>query len=166
MKVFDKLIKVSKASINEKLFGPEFTKEKLEATLAGEELEKALALLPTQEEQDWMDVFKSNVAGLARLQRKMSVCLDVEVLELEEDRIRYEYADKVYEIREPKNAFRVCTELDKSSLDAFVEVCRQKCFFENEKIIDDIKKDGAIKIDALKLAQKVCDKFFFQTFIG
>ncbi len=170
MKVFDRLIKVSKASINEKLFGPEYTREKLEATLQGEDLEKALALLPTEEEQEFMNVFKSNIAGLARLQRKMSVCLDVEVLELEEERIKYEYADKVYEIREPKNAFRICTELEKSSLDGFVEVCRQKCFSEIgadgvPRIIDDIKKDGAIKLDALNLAVKVCDKFFFRTFI-
>lgn len=170
MKIFDKLIRVSKSSINEKLFGPEYTKEKLEEKLEGEDLEKALALLPTEEEQDFMNVFKSNIAGLARLQRKMSVCLDVEVLELEEDRIRYEYADKVYEIREPKNAFRICTELEKSSLDGFVEVCRQKCFSEFgkdgvEKIIDDVKKDGSIKLDALNLAVKVCDKFFFRTFI-
>lgn len=171
MKVFDRLIKVSKASINEKLFGKDYTREKLEATLEGEDLEKALALLPTEEEQEFMDVFKSNIAGLARLQRKMSVCLDVEVLDLENDRIKYEYADKVYEIREPKNAFRICTELEKSSLDAFVEVCKQRCFSEftkegTEKVIDDIKKDGAIKLDALNLAVKVCDKFFFQTFIA
>lgn len=171
MKAFDRLIKVSKASINEKLFGEEFTKERLEAELQGEELEKALALLPTEEEQLFMDVFKSNIAGLARLQRKMSVCLDVEVIDLEEDRIRYEYSDKLYEIREPKNAFRICTELEKSSLDGFVEVCRQRCFSEfdkdgNERVIDDVRKDGAIKLDALNLAVKVCDKFFFRTFIA
>jgi hypothetical protein len=170
MKVFDKLIKVSKASINEKVFGKEFTRERLEAELQGEELEKALALLPTEEEQDFMDIFKSQIAGLARLQRKMSVCLDVEVIDLEDDRIRYEYADKLYEIREPKNAFRICTQLEKSSLDAFVEVCKQKCFSEiskegTETVIEDVKKDGAIKLDALNLAVKVCDKFFFQTFI-
>lgn len=170
MKVFDKLIRVSKASINEKLFGDEYTRENLEAKLTGEALEKALALLPTETEQEFMNVFKSNIAGLARLQRKMSVCLDVEVTEMEEDRIVYEYADKFYEIKEPKNAFKICTELEKSSLDAFVEVCRQKCFSEidkegNSKVIDDIKKDGAIKLDALNLAVKVCDKFFFRTFI-
>jgi hypothetical protein len=165
MKVFDKLIKVSKASINEKLFGKEYTKERLEAELEGEDLQKALALLPTEEEQDFMDIFKSNIAGLARLQRKMAVCLDVEVLELEDDRVKYEYAGNTYEIREPKNAFKICTELEKSSLDAFVEVCKQKCFSENDKVIDEVKKDGAIKLDALNLAVKVCDKFFFRTFI-
>jgi len=165
MKVFDKLIRVSKAAINEKHFGPDFTREVLEAKLTGEDLEKALALLPTEEEQDFMTIFKSVVAGLARLQRKMSVCLDVEVLELEDDRVKYDYAGNIYEIREPKNAFKICTELDKSSLDAFVEVCRQECFFENGVLIKDVKKDGAIKIDALVLAIRVCDKFFFRTFI-
>jgi hypothetical protein len=170
MKVFDKLLKVSKSSINEKLFSKEYTRERLEAELEGEELGKALALLPTEEEQEFMEVFKANIAGLARLQRKMSVCLDVEVIDLEDDRIKYEYADKFYEIREPKNAFRICTELDQSLLAGFVEVCKQKCFSEidkdgNEKVIDDIRKDGVIKLDALNLAVKVCDKFFFQTFI-
>ena len=120
MKVFDKLIRVSKAAINEKHFGPDFTREVLEAKLTGEDLEKALALLPTEDEQDFMTIFKSGVAGLARLQRKMSVCLDVEVLELEDDRVKYDYAGNIYEIREPKNAFKICTELDKSSLDAFI----------------------------------------------
>jgi hypothetical protein len=89
----------------------------------------------------------------------------VEVLELEEDRVKYDYAGNIYEIKEPKNAFRICTELDKSSIDAFVEVCKQKCFLENDKVIEDVKKDGAIKIDALVLAIRVCDKFFFRTFI-
>jgi hypothetical protein len=163
MKIFDTLIKVSKSSINEKVFN--IKKEDLEKELTGEDLNKALALLPTEEEQDFMDIFKSNIAGLERLQRKMSVCLDVEVLELEDDYIKYEYAKNIYEIREPKNAFKICTELEKGALSGFIEVCRQKCFSENEKIIDDVKKDGAIKIDALNLAVKICDKFFFQTFL-
>jgi hypothetical protein len=169
LKVFDKLIKVSKASFNEKYFNikkEDLEKELIEKGLAGEELEKELSrLLPTEEEQDFSEVFNSNIAGLARLQRKMRVCLIAEVIDLEEDRVKYTYAGNTYEIREPKNAFRICTELEKSSLNAFVEVCKQKCFSENDKIVEDVKKDGAIPIDALRLAQTVCDQFFFQTFI-
>lgn len=178
MKVFDKLIRVSKKSINEKYFT--LSEEEMRSKLSGDELKQALSLLPTQDELDFMEVFNSTIPQLARLQRKMSVCLDVEVLEMEEEFIKFEYGENIYRIEEPKNAYKICMALEKSSLEAFSELVLQGCVYVqkktdsllggivnrlNEKPIQDIRQGNVLKVDELNLLVKIADKFFFRSFM-
>jgi len=162
MQVFNKLIKVSKASITTKLF--DIPMDKFE-TLSPGEKESIKPLLPSEEEKEFMEVYKANMPQLARLQRKMSVCLDVEVLELEEDKISFEYADSKYTLTSPKNAFKICSALDKDTLSGLAEMAVQGCIFKNETEVKNIKEDGALSVDELRLLLLVADKFFFQTFL-
>lgn len=157
------LIKVSKASITTKLF--EIAPEKL-ASLSKEELDKVTPLLPTEEEKAFMEIYQSNAPQLVRLQRKMSVCLDVEVLELSDDKVSYEYGEKTFSIEEPKNAFRICSALEKSRLEAFSEMALQGCFFVGGTQVTNLKDTKEVATDEIMTALKVADKFFFQTFLG
>lgn len=156
------LIKVSRASINEKLF--DITEEEMRTKLSGEELEKALLLLPTEDEKEWMKIYRFGAPELARAQRKMSVCLDVEVDEYREDFISYTYSGSKYSIKSPVNSFRVSESLEKSKHAGFEEMCKQGCVTVNEKITD-IRKDN-LSIDEMSLLIKITDKFFFQIYLG
>lgn len=163
MQVFNELIKVSKESILNKHFEIDMVAyEKLSES----EKESVKNLFPTDDEKNFMQVFKSTAPQLARLQRKMSVCLDVEVLDYDFNCITFTYSGNIYEIQSCKNAYKICQALEKSTLEAVYELGKQGCIRINEKLIGDIKQDKTIEVDELMLIQKVTDKFFFQTFIA
>ena len=160
MKVFDRLIKVSKASIAEKLFDVDTSK------LSKKELKKVQPFLPTEDENDFMYVFRSRLPELARLQRKMSVCLEVEVTELEEDKVSFLYGRDTFTLLDPPNTYRIAMALDKESgqLEAVAEMAAQKAILKNGVPVEDVKS-GGLKIDELKTIQNVASRFFFQTFL-
>lgn len=160
MKVFDKLIRVSKASFEEKLF---IDDAKL-AKLSKAELKKVQPFLPTEDEKDFYTVYTSKIPQLARLQRKMSVCLDVEVTELEEEKISFVYGPNTYTLTDPANAYQICQALEKGPLEAVAEMARQGGILRNGEPLENVK-NGAVKVDELKLIEKVATKFFFQSFM-
>lgn len=153
------LIKVSR-SITQKLFN--ITEAELREKLSGDELEEGLKLLPTDEEKQWMKIFNSNAPELARIQRKMSVCLDADIDELEENKISFTYGNDKYEISGPSNSFNILKALENSKSDALSEMAKQGCIKENGTVMFSLNK---MSIDALNLIQKITDKFFFQSFL-
>jgi len=154
------LIKVSRSEINRKLF--KVSEAEIRAQLQGEELEEALKLLPSEDEKEWMKIFTSTAPELARIQRKMSVCLDAEIDELEENRISFSYGENKYEILAPVNSFKILKALENSKSDALLEMSKQGCIKKSGTPIYALDKEP---IDSLNLIQKITDKFFFQTFL-
>lgn len=159
MKVPDKLIRVSRASILEKLFDVDPSK------LSRKELKKVEKFLPTDEEREFMDIYRSNIPQLQRLQRKMSVCLAVEVTELEEDRISFLFGKDTFTLKDPENAFRMAQVLEKGTLEAVAELAAQKCLLKNGEPVENVKT-GSLKVDELGILQKVANRFFFQSFLA
>ena len=157
MKVFDKLIRVSKASFTEKLFDVD------EKKLSKSEFKKVKAFLPSEEEKDFAEVFRSKNAQLARLQRKMSVCLIVEVKELEEEKVSFEYGKDLYTLTEPTDPLKLCQAIEKSVLDGFLELDAQRCVYKNGENVS--VRTGTLKVDEIRILEKVADRFFFQTFL-
>lgn len=162
MKVFNDLILVSKESILNKVF--DIDMEKYEK-LSDKEKEIAKVSFPTEVEKDFMTVYRSTAPQLARLQRKMSVCLYVEVLEFSFDHIIFTFAGNKYKIVSAKNAYRICKAIDKGMLEAVQELCVQGCVTVNDKPITDIMGEGILQIDEIQLLRNVAEKFFFQTFL-
>jgi len=153
------LIKV-KRSITQKLF--KTSEAEIREKLSGEELEEGLKLLPTDEEREWMKIFTSNAPELARLQRKMSVCLDADIDELEENKISFTYGNDKYEISGPFNSFRVLKSLEDSKSDALLEMAKQGCIKKLGTAIYTLDKEP---MDVLNLILKITNKFFFQSFL-
>lgn len=158
MKVYDKLIRVSKKQIREKLFDVDVGK------LSKKELKKVAPFLPTPEEVEFMEVFRSHMPELARLQRKMAVCLDVEVTELEEDRITFLFGRDSYTLTDPANSFLMCQALEKGVLQAVEAMALQKCILKNGEPVQDLRT--GLKMDEVTVVKNVADKFFFQTFLA
>lgn len=154
----DRLILVSKAAISEKRF---FTPDQL-ASFTKSQLKELEPFLPSEDEKQWHAIYNSKSPQVMRLQRKMSVCLDVEVTELEETRITFLYGEHSYTLTEPENSFKLCQILDRTSsdLDGLVEMFNQGCVLRNGEPIQ-IK---ALKIDETRLLEKVAGKFFFQIY--
>ena len=163
MKVFDKLIRVSKKSFAEKLFDVDVSK------LSKKELKKVQPFLPTEDEQAFAEVYRSTMPELARLQRKMSVCLDVEVTELEEEKISFLYGRHTYTLLDPANSYLMCQALEKKqasetlNLTAVKALAEQKCVLKDGEPVIDLKT--GFKIDELLLIEKVATEFFFQIFL-
>ena len=153
------MIIVSREQINKKLF--KITEEEIRAKLSGDELTEALSLLPTDEEKQWMKIFQSTAPELARTQRKMGVCLDAEVTVLEDDMVKYKYADAEYEIKSPVNSFSILRAIEKDKSSAFEELSKQGCLKKEGKDVD-LKTEP---FDALNLMFKIADKFFFQIYL-
>ena len=149
------MIIVSRESISKKLFN--ITEEKIRTELSGDELAEALLLLPNEEEKQWMKIFRSTAPELARIQRKMSVCLDAEVTVLEDNIVKYKYADTEYEILSPVNSFKILRAIEKDKSSAFEELSKQGCLKKEGKEVD-LKTEP---FDALNLMFKIADKFFF-----
>jgi len=154
------MIIVSRESISKKLFN--ITEEKIRTELSGDELAEALLLLPNEEEKQWMKIFRSTAPELARIQRKMSVCLDAEVTVLEDNIVKYKYADTEYEILSPVNSFKILRAIEKDKSSAFEELSKQGCLKKEGKEVD-LKTEP---FDALNLMFKIADKFFFQIYLG
>lgn len=159
MKVFDKLICVSKASILEKLFDVD------EKKLSKAERKKIAPFLPTEEEREFMEIYRSNMPQLARLQRKMGVCLKVEVTEMEEDRLTFQYGRDTFTLLEPTNVYKMCQVLERGNLDAVGEMIAQGCVLKNGDPVDSIRGEK-LKVDELRLILEVATQFFFQTFLA
>lgn len=162
MKIPDQLIRVSRASILGKTFN--VTEEEIRAKLTGADLTKALAELPTEEERQWMEIFESTMPELARLKRKISVCLDAEVSELTDDCVSYTYGENTFRLEMPRNAYKICMAIEKDVMSAVAEMCAQRCVKMNGKVIGDIKKDGVMLVDEMQLLVRIASKFFFQIF--
>lgn len=156
MKVFDKLIRVSKASILEKRFGVNVDK------LTKKERKVIERYLPTEDEIDFMEIFQSPIPELARLKRKMSVCVDVEVTELEDEKVTFIFGSDKITLTEPQDAWKLCQALEKSTLDGVAAMFMQGCIQKNGKIVDD---KASLKIDEVRVIELVASKFFFQIFL-
>lgn len=169
MKNPDIYIKVSRNSIRNKIF--DVTREQLEEKFSGEELEKAIALLPNEEEKEFMDIFTKDIKGLERTKRKMSVCLDAEIEDLEPDKVSYSYNNINYKIETPENSWKIAeilsTNVPNKDYLAFIELCNQGKVTINNIAIKNNIKDGFSKIgvDELSLLIKITSRFFFQTYM-
>jgi len=153
------MIVVSRESISKKLFN--ITEEQVRAELSGEELESTLALLPTENERDWMRIFRSTAPEVARLQRKMSVCVDAEVIEYDDNHVKYNYSDEEFEIKSPTNSFNILRELENGIPLALRELSNQGCI--KKAGIDVILEKEPV--DSLSLIMKIANKFFFRTYL-
>jgi len=163
MQVPTELIKVSRSSIMKKLF--DTTEEKMKERLKGEELKKALSLLPSKDEARFMEIYQSSIPQLARIQRKMSVCLEAEVLELKNDLLIYEFAGKLFTLKAPSNSFRISEALDVSLHEGFSELCKESCVLVDNVFIKDPDKSG-LEVDELRLLVRMANKFFFQIYLA
>jgi len=155
------LIKVSRSAINTKLFN--VTEAELRAKLKGDELTSALALLPTDEEREFMRIFTSTAPELARVQRKMSVCIEAEVRVLESHRVAYEYAGRVFDILAPLNSFRISEALEKGKHAAVSEMIKQGRITDEARTLTHEDAKG-LDVDEVNLLIKITDRFFFQIF--
>ena len=153
------LIKVSRNSFFNKLF--DVTEKELREKLKGDELDAALKQLPDETELEFMKIWRSAAPELARLQRKMSVCFDAEIQELEEDKISYLYNNKLFSVTSPSNSFSVSKKLDLSRHDALIEMNNQSCINVNTKVPDLAR----LEIDELNLLILIVSKFFFQIYL-
>jgi len=159
MKTFDRLIRVSKASFMEKLFDVD------EKKLSKAERKKIAPFLPTDEEREFKEIYVSNMPQLARLQRKMGVCLKVEVTELEEDRVTFLFGRDTFTLLEPTNVYKMCQVLERGNLEAVGEMIAQGCVLKNGSPVDSIKGEQ-LKVDELRLILDIASQFFFQTFLA
>lgn len=118
-------------------------------------------LLPTPDERLFFEIFTSTMPELMRLQRKLSICLTVEVTAISDESVTFEFAGDTYTLNEPRNSFAICKALDKSSLDGFSEMLKEGCVEKNGAVVTD--KD--LKIDELRLLCDIATRFFFQIFL-
>ncbi len=155
---------ISQKSLLKKVWGDEIFKveEKIKNAKTEEEREKLRELLPTEEEKNWMDVFRSDASELLRIQSKMAVCFDVEVLEMSLDEISFLYSGEKYKIKSPEKVLSVYKKLEISTIDAVEEFIAQKTVEKNGDIISSISE---LKfIDEMKTISNVIKKFFFLIF--
>ena len=154
------LIKVSRSSFFRARF--EVTEDELRSKLKGDELKEALKTLPTEEELEFYKIFKSQAPELERIKRKMSVCLDAEVLELRDDYIEYLYASKRVGVKSPSNAFAVSQALEVSKHEAVDLMMKQVCIRINNVPL--MSFDG-LGVDEIRLLVLIVNKFFFQPYL-
>lgn len=159
MTPFTKLVRVSRESINQKVFG--VTEQDLRERLNGDELKASLKLLPTQDEADWYALFNTSAPEAQRLRRKCSVCIDAEVESLDDNKVVYTYGGKRFEVEGPKNAYRVSQALERGKHEALTEMIAQGCI-----TVDGAKSTQAtLQVDEIQLILTIVDKFFFMIYI-
>lgn len=168
LRLDNKLIKVSRNRIVNARFG--VTSEQIEdikKKLSGKDLEDVLSLIATPEEEEWYRIFNHDLKGLERYRRKISVCWLAEILELEDDRIVFEYSGDWFEILAPSNSYKVFAILDASDKKDYVgalkELSIQGRIKRNDKVIN-IEKDN-LPIDELNILRDISTRFFFQSYL-
>lgn len=159
MKPSEKLIVVSGKSILSKNF--DVTEDELIEKLSGDELDQAIALLPTDTEREWMAAYQSTMPELFRYREKLSVCLDVEVKDMKDDLVAYEYNGKEFRVTSPRNALTMVRALEDSESDGVLEMIKQGCVSIDGKGLKDAEK--GICVEDLLMLKTVVSKFFFRT---
>lgn len=159
MRPAEKLIVVSGKSILSKRF--DVTEDELMDKLVGDDLDQAIAQLPTDVEREWMEAYRSTMPELFRYREKLSVCLDVEVKEMKDDRISYEHNGKEFQITSPRNALAMVRALEDSETDGVLELVKQRCVSIDGKPLKDAEK--GICVEDLLMVKTVASKFFFRT---
>lgn len=151
-------LRVSRASVLKKNFTlPEHT---LRATLSAEDAEEQI---PTQQEKNWWAIVEGKGKYRDVLRRKITICLDVEVEEMREDFISYEYNAKKFSVSAPINSFAISRALEVSKHNAFVVLCSQGCVKLNGMPINAEK--NTLGVDELSLLVDVANRFFFQWYV-
>ena len=158
----NELVHVSKQSILTKHFGIDL---KAFEKLSEKEKLEAKKVFPTENEEKFMTIFKSDMPQLARLQRKMSICLEVEVIEYDFDFVEFNFSGNIFRMEASKNAYRICKALEKDYLEGLQEMCKQGCILKDGIAITDIKENVSLQIDEIQILKLVATKFFFQTFL-
>lgn len=156
------LLKISKAALNKKVFGR--TEALIRERFSGEELEKELETLPTEDELNWMRIWQSDAPGLERVKRKMQICAFVEVDELKDDFFSYTYGGDKFEVSAPFNSLKCSEAMEESIHAAVIEMARQSCIKVNGMVID--LKRANLPVDSIQLLARTINQFFFQIYMG
>jgi hypothetical protein len=150
----------SRWSILNKNFG--ITEEEVRKQFSDEALDEQLALLPTEDEKQWMKIWQSKAKGLGRIQRKMAVCLEVEVTAIGPGFIEWDYEGRKIRLDQPKNVYKVSAALEFSKHHGIAEMFAQGCVTVDGRIED--LKTTKLELDELQSIAVVANLFFFQIY--
>ena len=133
-------------------------KTALESIKIDSEKKELEDLLPTTEELNWMKFYRSDSPELIRHIKKMSICFDVEVVEVTDKKLKFLYGEFIIEIKFPEKVYDIFVALDESDLLGFEAFVKSQNISVNEKIISE---PVGLPLDLLVVLKKVIGKFFF-----
>lgn len=118
---------------------------------------------PTEEERQWIDIMRSDAPELALKQKKLSVCSVADIVEYNNDQVKFSYDEKIYTIKKPTNSLQIARARETSATDALDVLNFQRCITIGAV---PIKKDFSdVSVEVVQLMTEIADRFFFMPYL-
>lgn len=118
---------------------------------------------PTEEEKAWIDIIRSTAPELASKKKRISVCSVSDVIEFNNELVKFSYDGIVYTIKKPVNSLQIARARERSITDALEVLNAQRCISIGAVPI--AKDFSGVPVEVIRLLSDVAESFFFAPYL-
>lgn len=118
---------------------------------------------PTEQERAWIDIMKSDAPELAVRKKRLSVCAFADIVEYNNELVKFSYDGITYTIKKPVNSLNIARAREESVMDALEVLNIQRCILTGAVPIP--KDFSGISVEVIQLLSKVAENFFFMPYL-
>ena len=118
---------------------------------------------PTEQEKAWIDIMRSTVPELALKKKRLSVCALSDIVEYNNDAVKFSYDGILYTIKKPVNCLQIARAREHSMTDALEALNFQRCIVIGAVPIS--KDFSNIPVEVIQLLSSIAENFFFMPYL-
>jgi hypothetical protein len=118
---------------------------------------------PTEEERAWIDVMRNETPEFVVKKKRLSVCALADIVEYNNDSVKFSYDGVVYTIKKPVNSLQIARARETSVMDALEMLNIQRCILTGAVPIP--KDFSGVPVEVIQLLSKVAENFFFTPYL-
>jgi hypothetical protein len=118
---------------------------------------------PTEEEAAWIEIMRNDAPELAVKKKRLSVCAIADIVEYDNDSVKFAYDGITYTIKKPVNSLQIARARENSIMDALEVLNLQRCIVIGAVPIP--KDFSGISVEVIQLLSKIAEAFFFMPYL-
>jgi hypothetical protein len=118
---------------------------------------------PTEEEKAWIDIITCDAPELENKKKKLSVCTLADIVEYDNNMVKFLYDGITYAIKKPTNSLQVARARERSITDAVEALNYQHCICAGAVPIS--KDFSGISVEVIGLISAIAESFFFMPYL-
>ena len=143
---------------------PVITRARLQVVNAdSKEIGDGLNSDPTEEERAWIDIMQNETPEMEVKKKRLSVCAIADIVEYNNDLVKFTYDGVTYTIKKPVNSFDISQAREESVSYALKILNLQRCILTGAVPI--AKDFSGISVEVIQLMSKIAENFFFMPYL-
>jgi hypothetical protein len=118
---------------------------------------------PTEEERAWIDIMRNEAPEMAVKKKRLSVCALADIVEYNNELVKFSYDGTVYTIKKPVNSLQIARAREVSIMDALETLNFQRCISIGAVPIP--KDFAGVSVEVIQLLSKIAENFFFTPYL-